>query len=157
MPKSKFPKAVEPYDHTVFMILKLNDRFRFATEITFPTACPRTGVAVKDSTTQYHYQDDPPNTYRAIGQQNAVVIRVDENGNFRKKLELAADVTAPVLFEVPIVYRGQCNYLVPASNKEEAEAIARAKFSAGAAPDDLGNEWEEIERVGTITAKETEH
>lgn len=55
-------------------------------------------------------------------------------------------------YEVPIVYRGQSNYIVEAADAQEAERIARAKFNGGDQSDELGNEWESIERVGEITA-----
>jgi hypothetical protein len=51
-------------------------------------------------------------------------------------------------FEVPIVYRGQCNFIVEAENAEAAKSLAESKFNNGDRPDDLGNEWEEIERIG---------
>jgi len=58
-------------------------------------------------------------------------------------------------FEVPIVYRGQSNYIVFALDKEGAERRARDRFDSGDKPDDLGNEWEEIERVGDINPVDT--
>lgn len=51
-------------------------------------------------------------------------------------------------FEVAVVYKGQCNFIVEAASEEEAEQIAREKFYNGDRPDDLGNEWEEIDRIG---------
>jgi hypothetical protein len=53
-------------------------------------------------------------------------------------------------FEVPIVYKGQANYIVTADSPQEADAIAQAKFHRGETPDTLGNEWETIDRVGEI-------
>lgn len=53
-------------------------------------------------------------------------------------------------YEVPIVYRGQSNFIVEASSAEEAERIARERFELDAPADILGNEWEEVERVGVI-------
>lgn len=53
-------------------------------------------------------------------------------------------------YEVPIVYRGQSNYIVWADTKEEAERIARAMFNNNEPPTTLANEWETIERVGDI-------
>lgn len=55
------------------------------------------------------------------------------------------------VFEVPIVYRGQLNYLIKTTDKDKAEEFARARYGAGHEADNLGNEWEEIERVGEIT------
>jgi hypothetical protein len=53
-------------------------------------------------------------------------------------------------YEVPIVYRGQCNYVIEAVSANDAEVKARAMFANGDAPDTLGNEWETIERVGDV-------
>lgn len=53
-------------------------------------------------------------------------------------------------YEVPIVYRGQANFIVEAASAEEAAEKARTKFRSGDAADELGNEWEGIERVGEI-------
>jgi hypothetical protein len=55
-----------------------------------------------------------------------------------------------LVWEVPIVYRGQVNYLIPAPTAESAREIAERCFKGGIAGDALGNEWEEIERIGTI-------
>jgi hypothetical protein len=60
-------------------------------------------------------------------------------------------------YEVPIVYRGLTNFIVEATSKEEAEKIARAKFNDGAAGDDLGNEFEEIEGIGENGIQELEN
>ncbi len=54
------------------------------------------------------------------------------------------------VYEVPIVYRGQCNFLIEASSEEEAKKIAERKFNNGDRPDDLGNEWEKIDRMGEV-------
>lgn len=54
-------------------------------------------------------------------------------------------------YEVPIVYRGQSNYIVEAVSKADAKKKARTCFNNGHKPDELGNEWEEIERIGEIT------
>jgi hypothetical protein len=54
-------------------------------------------------------------------------------------------------WEVPIVYRGQCSYIVKSKTAKEAEDIAKARFNDGVEPDDLGNGWEEIEKIGTVT------
>lgn len=53
-------------------------------------------------------------------------------------------------FEVPIVYRGQCNFLVQADDANQAQGIAEAKWHNGEMPEDLGNEWETIERFGAV-------
>ena len=53
-------------------------------------------------------------------------------------------------YEVPMIYRGLANFIVSAETQEEAEKIARSKFTNGDQPDMLGNEAEEIERVGEI-------
>lgn len=55
-------------------------------------------------------------------------------------------------YEVAIVFKEQVNYIVEAENKEEAEEIAKARWENGEPPDDLGNEWAEIERVSTELA-----
>lgn len=52
------------------------------------------------------------------------------------------------LYAVPIVYRGQDNFVVEADTPEQAKELASAKFSDGEPADEMGNEWEEIERVG---------
>jgi len=54
------------------------------------------------------------------------------------------------VYEVPVVYRGQCNFLIEASSEEEAKKIAERKFKDGDEPDVLGNEWEEIDRMGEV-------
>lgn len=53
-------------------------------------------------------------------------------------------------FEIPIVYRGQCNYIVEANTEAQAMTLANERFMNGDPPDELGNEWEEIERWGEI-------
>jgi hypothetical protein len=53
-------------------------------------------------------------------------------------------------YEVPIVYTGQCNFIVEASSPDEAREIASSMFNEGERPDILGNEWERIERIGEI-------
>lgn len=53
-------------------------------------------------------------------------------------------------YEVPIVYKGQANFVVDAESPEEAIEKARAKFNAGDKEDVFGNEWESIERVGDV-------
>jgi hypothetical protein len=50
-------------------------------------------------------------------------------------------------WEVPIIYHGQCNFIVEADSAEAAKKIAADRFNAGDSPTELGNEWEEIERV----------
>lgn len=54
-------------------------------------------------------------------------------------------------FEVPIVYRGLSNFIVNAETPEAARELAIARFNDGDTPELLGNEWEEIDRVGEIT------
>lgn len=53
-------------------------------------------------------------------------------------------------YEVPIVYRGQSNYIVEAATPEEAREKARLMFKNGEPPDELGNEWEDIDHYGEI-------
>lgn len=53
-------------------------------------------------------------------------------------------------YEVPIVYKGQVNFIVAADSKEQADQIARDRFRNNDKADTLGNEWEEIDRVGEI-------
>lgn len=53
-------------------------------------------------------------------------------------------------WEVPIVYKGQINYIVAADTAEEAADIAADKFKGNDKADALGNEWEEIETVGAV-------
>jgi hypothetical protein len=55
------------------------------------------------------------------------------------------------IYEVPIVYRGQSNFLVLAESPERAAELAEESFKKGKTPDTLGNEWEEIERIGNVT------
>ena len=55
-----------------------------------------------------------------------------------------------VRYYVPMVLRRQLNYIVEAQNEDEARQAAIQRFDAGAIPDECGNEWEEIERVGAI-------
>jgi hypothetical protein len=63
-------------------------------------------------------------------------------------------------YVVPIIYRGQANYVVEASSFDEAKILAREAFEHGkdtAEEVPLGNEWEEIEKFGTVEeADETE-
>jgi hypothetical protein len=53
----------------------------------------------------------------------------------------------PKPFAVPVVYRGQSNFIVEAETPEEAKRLAEEKFKNGNLPDAFGNEWEEIEKV----------
>ena len=53
-------------------------------------------------------------------------------------------------YYVPMVLRRQLNYIVEAQNEDEARQVAMQQFDAGVIPDECGNEWEEIERVGAI-------
>jgi hypothetical protein len=57
-------------------------------------------------------------------------------------------------FEVPVVYKGQCNFIVEASSIKEAENIAEEMFNNGDRPDGLGNEWEKIDRIGEVVPVE---
>lgn len=54
------------------------------------------------------------------------------------------------LWEVPIVYKGQVNYIVEAPTAEAASAKAEAQFKGGDSPAPLGNEWETIDHIGEI-------
>lgn len=56
-------------------------------------------------------------------------------------------------FVVPIIYRGQANFIVKAENEEAAKTIALTRFRAGDAQDELGNEWEEFEKFGEVEAE----
>jgi hypothetical protein len=51
-------------------------------------------------------------------------------------------------YEVPIVYRGQCNFIVEADGPSEAISKAIEMFNAGEQPVELGNEWEIFDRAG---------
>lgn len=51
-------------------------------------------------------------------------------------------------FAVPVLYRGLSNFIVEAETPEKAKELARTDFHLGTEPDILGNEFEEIERVG---------
>jgi hypothetical protein len=51
---------------------------------------------------------------------------------------------------VPIVYTGLSNFIVETSSEEEAIEKARQQFAEGDVPDLLGNEYEDIERVGDV-------
>ena len=59
-------------------------------------------------------------------------------------------------YEVPIVYKGKCNYIVEASSEQEAEEFARSAWRNGEEPTELGNEWEEIDRIGVVTKIEND-
>lgn len=50
-------------------------------------------------------------------------------------------------YEIPIIYRGQVNFIVEAESPEKALEIATQRFNNGDTPDVLGNEWEQIEMV----------
>jgi hypothetical protein len=54
-------------------------------------------------------------------------------------------------FEVPVIYKGQCNFIVEAGSEEEATQIARRMFNNGDRPDELGNEWEKIDWIGDVS------
>ena len=51
-------------------------------------------------------------------------------------------------YEVPVVYRGQCSYIIEADSPAEAKKVAEAQFKDGVEPDVLGNESEEVDRIG---------
>lgn len=51
-------------------------------------------------------------------------------------------------YEVPVMYRGQCNFRVEADNPDQAQEKAQIAFKNNEATIELGNEWEEIQRVG---------
>lgn len=53
-------------------------------------------------------------------------------------------------YEVPIVYHGLANYIVRAPNPRLAEEAARERFKNGEDGEPLGNEWEQILRVGAV-------
>jgi hypothetical protein len=54
-------------------------------------------------------------------------------------------------YEVPVVYKGQCSFIVEAETPEQAQELAESLFNNGDTPTALGNEWENIERFGEIT------
>lgn len=64
------------------------------------------------------------------------------------------EVFAMAKYEVPVVYKGQCNFIVEASSIEEAENMARRMFNNGDRPDELGNEWEKIDWIGEVVPVE---
>ena len=47
-----------------------------------------------------------------------------------------------------MLYRGQCSFIVEADSPAEAKKVAAARFKDGVEPDVLGNESEEVERIG---------
>ena len=53
-------------------------------------------------------------------------------------------------YEVPIIYRGQVNYIVEANSPEDARQKADERFKKGEPANILGNEWEEVEEFGEI-------
>ena len=50
-------------------------------------------------------------------------------------------------YNVPIIYKGQVNYIVEAESVEEAEELVRKQWSAGEKPVE---EWEKIETFGVV-------
>lgn len=50
-----------------------------------------------------------------------------------------------MMYEVNLCYRGQCNYVVEAKDRNEAEAKARTRYAAGDNGDKLGTEKEEVD------------
>ena len=53
------------------------------------------------------------------------------------------------LFDVPICFFGQENYIVKAKNKSEAEKLARARFDNGE-DGDLPSGFQKIDFIGEI-------
>lgn len=53
-------------------------------------------------------------------------------------------------WEVQVRYCGMVNYVVVADDPEDAAARAKANFSAGFEPVNLGNEWERFEAIGEV-------
>lgn len=51
-------------------------------------------------------------------------------------------------YEVPVIYRGQCSFIVEARNPLEARMRAEQAFRQGVEPDRFGNEWEKPEKIG---------
>jgi hypothetical protein len=60
-------------------------------------------------------------------------------------------------YYVPIVARRQLNYIVEARDENGARQAAIDRFNAGNAPEECGNEWEEIERIGAIEPVGEQH
>ena len=50
-------------------------------------------------------------------------------------------------YEVPIIYKGQCTFIVEADSPEQAKEKAEFKFKNGDGVDDMGNEWESIDQI----------
>jgi len=69
-----------------------------------------------------------------------------------KILDCSAD---QIEYEVPVIYRGQCNFIVRATSKEQAGEKAKEWFKNGYMRVDLGNEWEEFDRLGEINPVDT--
>lgn len=53
-------------------------------------------------------------------------------------------------YYVPI---GQDNFIIEVESQEQAIELAKSRFNDGDSPDELGNEWQEIVRVGTVEAE----
>lgn len=51
---------------------------------------------------------------------------------------------------VPIVYVGLSNFIVEGDSWEDAVSKATDEFNNGGTPELLGNEYERVERVGTV-------
>jgi len=60
------------------------------------------------------------------------------------------EVMMMATYIVPIIFKGQDNFIVEAGSLREAEDKARSRFNDGDSPDKCGNEWQEIDRIGTI-------
>lgn len=54
-------------------------------------------------------------------------------------------------FYVPVLYRGQSNFVIRAKNEEAAKTEAVRRFNEGVEPDICGSEWEIVDRIGDIT------
>jgi hypothetical protein len=53
-------------------------------------------------------------------------------------------------YEVPVIYNGQCTFIVEAKNEQQARELAIVAFKSGDRPDEMGNEWEAFDRTGDI-------
>jgi len=50
-------------------------------------------------------------------------------------------------YEVPVIYKGQCTFIVDADTPDEAKAKAEFKFKNGDGVSEMGNEWETIDTI----------
>lgn len=53
-------------------------------------------------------------------------------------------------YEVPVLFSGQCNFIIEAKTPAEARAKAELRFKDGDEPDELGNEWHSFDRTGEV-------